>query len=58
LGGLAREFKHPGVNLMVLWEEYQQAQPDGYGYSRFCDLLARVQAAALARDARASRSRR
>jgi transposase len=36
---LAREFKRPGVNLMVLWEEYRAAQPDGYGYSRFCELF-------------------
>jgi transposase len=35
---LAREMKRPGVNLMVLWEEYREAHPDGYGYSRFCDL--------------------
>jgi transposase len=34
----ARELKSPGVNLMVLWEEYRQVHPDGYGYSRFCDL--------------------
>jgi len=34
----ARELKRPGVNLMVLWEEYRAADPDGYGYSRFCDL--------------------
>jgi transposase len=36
---LARELKRPGVNLMVLWEEYREVQPDGYGYSRFCDLF-------------------
>ena len=24
---------------MVLWEEYREAHPDGYGYSRFCDLF-------------------
>jgi transposase len=36
---LAREMKRPGVNLMVLWEEYRQVHPDGYGYSRFCDLF-------------------
>jgi hypothetical protein len=24
---------------MVLWEEYRETQPDGYGYSRFCDLF-------------------
>ena len=35
---LASELKRPGVNLMVLWEEYRQLHPDGYGYSRFCDL--------------------
>jgi len=36
---LARELKRPGVNLMVLWEEYRDVEPDGYGYSRFCDLF-------------------
>src|SRR6202140_3176225 len=36
---LARELKRPGVNLMVLWEEYRDGHPDGYGYSRFCDLF-------------------
>lgn len=23
----------------MLWEEYRQVHPDGYGYSRFCDLF-------------------
>jgi hypothetical protein len=32
---LAREMKRSGVNLMILWEEYQQVHPEGYGYSRF-----------------------
>lgn len=36
---LAREMKRPGVNLMVLWEEYRDANPGGYGYSRFCELF-------------------
>jgi transposase len=36
---LARELKRPGVNMMILWEEYRAACPDGYGYSRFCDLF-------------------
>jgi transposase len=36
---LARELKRPGVTMMILWEEYREAQLDGYGYSRFCDLL-------------------
>ena len=36
---LARDLKRPGVTLMILWEEYRAAIPDGYGYSRFCDEL-------------------
>src|SRR3954451_18102463 len=35
---LVREMRRPGVNLTVLWEEYREAHPEGYGYSRFCDL--------------------
>ena len=31
------ERKKPGVTLMLLWEEYRQAHPDGYSYSQFCD---------------------
>ena len=36
---LARELKRPGVTMMILWEEYREVHPEGYGYSRFCDLL-------------------
>ncbi len=36
---LARKMKRPGVNLSVLWEEYRQVHPEGYGYSRFCELF-------------------
>ena len=36
---LAPELKRPGVNLMVLWEEYRAAHPSGYAYSRFCELF-------------------
>jgi transposase len=36
---LVCELKRPGVNLMLLWEEYRAQQPDGYGYSRFCELF-------------------
>jgi len=36
---LVREMKRPGVNLLILWEEYRDTHPDGYGYSRFCDLF-------------------
>ena len=32
------ELRKPGVTLLLLWEVYRAGQPDGYGYSRFCDL--------------------
>ena len=32
---VARELKRPGVNLMILWEEYRAAHADGYTYSRY-----------------------
>lgn len=35
---VVREMKRPGVHLLMLWEEYRDAHPDGYGYSRYCDL--------------------
>jgi transposase len=34
------ELRRPGVTLLLLWEEYRAEQPEGYGYSRFCDLYA------------------
>jgi len=33
------ELRRPGVTLL-LWEDYRAGQPEGYGYSRFCDLYA------------------
>ena len=36
---LVMELKKPGVTMMMLWEEYRATEPDGYGYSRFCDLF-------------------
>jgi transposase len=41
---LVCELKRPGVNLMLLWEEYRAEHPDGYGYSRFCDLFREFEA--------------
>ena len=35
---LVREMKRPGVNLSILFEEYRAVYPDGYAYSRFCQL--------------------
>lgn len=33
-----RELRRKGVTLQLLWEEYKGSCPDGYGYSRFCEL--------------------
>ena len=31
-----KELRRKGVTLSLLWVEYRQEQPDGYGYSQFC----------------------
>jgi len=36
-----RELRRPGATLSLLWEEYREAHPRGYGYSRFCELYRR-----------------
>lgn len=33
-----RELRRKGVTLQLLWEEHRAACPEGYGYSRFCEL--------------------
>jgi transposase len=33
-----RELRRAGVTLMLLWQEYRAGAPEGYGYSRFCEL--------------------
>lgn len=35
---LNRELKRKHVTLQILWDEYIEANPDGYRYSRFCEL--------------------
>ena len=35
---VARELKRKHVTLQVLWEEYIARHPDGYRYSRYCQL--------------------
>ncbi len=35
---LQRELRHKGVTLQLLWDEYRETDPDGYGYSQFCKL--------------------
>lgn len=53
IGGSARQIPQPdwayvhselrrkGVTLALLWEEYRAIHPDGYGYSRYCELYTR-----------------
>ena len=36
-----RELKRPGVTLQLIWQEYRAQHPEGYGYSRFCELYLR-----------------
>jgi transposase len=33
---LSKELKRVGVTRRILWEEYRQSCPDGYGYTQFC----------------------
>ena len=33
-----QELRRKGVTLQLLWYEYKENNPDGYQYSRFCDL--------------------
>ena len=33
-----RELKRKHVTLQILWDEYIGRYPDGYRYSRYCDL--------------------
>lgn len=35
------EMRRKGVTLSLLWEEYRGVHPDGYGYSRYCELYTR-----------------
>jgi len=34
-----QELRRVGVTRQLLWEEYREEQPDGYGYSQFCERL-------------------
>jgi len=36
-----KELKRVGVSRHLLWQEYRQKHPDGYGYSQFCERLRR-----------------
>jgi len=37
-GYVHRELKRKGVTLQLLWLEYRETHPDGYGYSQFANL--------------------
>ena len=41
LARLHQELKRVGVTLHLLWEEYREIHPDGYGYSQFCEIYRR-----------------
>jgi transposase len=34
-----KDLSRKGVTLLLLWQEYREANPDGYGYSRFASLF-------------------
>ena len=36
-----KELRRVGVSRYLLWQEYRQKHPDGYGYSQFCERLSR-----------------
>ena len=36
-----QELRRQSVTLALLWKEYRQGHPEGYGYSRFCELYQR-----------------
>jgi transposase len=36
---IQQELRHKGVTRRLLWLEYRAAHPEGYGYSRFCELF-------------------
>lgn len=37
-GFIEKELKRPGVTLQLLWHEFKEAHPEGYQYSRFCEI--------------------
>jgi len=36
-----KQLRQVGVTRKLLWEEYREAYPQGYGYSQFCEHLHR-----------------
>lgn len=46
IGYFIKELKRTGVSKQLLWQEYKQQYPSGYGYSQFCFHLQQHQMAA------------
>ena len=46
-----RELKRKHVTLQILWDEYIELHPDGYRYSRFCEIYRDLGREALGDDA-------
>ena len=38
LAYIEKELRRAGVTLHLLWQEYKEAHPEGYQYSRFCEM--------------------
>jgi len=36
-----QELKRTGVTLLLLWTEYREVRPEGYGYSQYCEIYRR-----------------
>jgi transposase len=43
LPGFAEDLKNRKTTRIILWEEYREQVPDGYGRSQFCEHLSRYQ---------------
>lgn len=43
--GFVKDLSKPGVNKKLLWQEYKQEYPRGYGYTQFCYHLSQHQLA-------------
>ena len=41
---MAKELSRRGVTMQLLWEEYRRNEPEGYGYTQFCQHLRQWQA--------------
>ena len=40
-GYVHSELRRKGVTLALLWQEYREVHPDGYGYSQYCSLYSK-----------------